>query len=136
MSLAFRQLRMIRGCCNFNIQIRNNMKEVKAFVRPSMAAEVYNSLKQNGYCCMSFSECEGTGKYTDPAENFPTLKFPFLHSPMVKMEIVCRNEDAAKVVEIIRRSGSTGRSGDGIIYICNVEEVFKVRNMEKGVNAL
>lgn len=112
------------------------MKEVKAFVRPIKASDVHKNLKLNGYCCMTFSECEGTGVYTDPVENFPTLKFPFLHCPMVKIEIVCPDEEVSKVINIIQESGTTGRRGDGIIYICNVEEVFKVRNNVKGVSAL
>jgi nitrogen regulatory protein PII len=112
------------------------MKEVKAFIRPIKASDVHQALKLNGYCCMSFSECEGTGLYTDPTENFPTLRFPFLHCPMVKIEIVCPDKEVESVVEIIQKSGTTGKRGDGIIYIMEVDEVYKVRNKSKGIDAL
>jgi nitrogen regulatory protein P-II 1 len=108
------------------------MKEIKAFIRTIKAREVFVALKANGYCCMTFTECEGTGRFTDPKEDFPSLKFPFMHSKVVKIEIVCSDEHVEEIVEIIREHGQTGRSGDGIIYVMEVEEVYKVRNNVTG----
>lgn len=104
------------------------MKEVKAFVRPIKAREVCKALRENGYCCMTLTECEGTGMYTDPEKDFPTLKFPFMHSKVVKIEIVCADDDAPKIVKLIQENGKTGHRGDGIIYTIGVGEVYKVRN--------
>lgn len=112
------------------------MKEVKAFIRPSKANSVYEALRAAGYCCMTFSECEGTGKYSDHTTAFPSLKFPFLHAPMVRMEIFCREEDVERIVGIIRAHAATGRSGDGIICVLPVDQVYKVRNEACGIEAL
>jgi nitrogen regulatory protein P-II 1 len=91
------------------------MKEIKAFIRPMKAMDVHKSLYAHGFCCMTLTECEGTGMYTDRDKDFPSLKFPFLHSKRVKIEIVCPEEEVEPIVEIIREHGRTGRSGDGII---------------------
>ncbi len=112
------------------------MKEVKVFIRPSRANAVYEALRAAGFCCMTFSDCEGTGKYSDPASAFPSLKFPFLHAPMVRMEIFCKEEDVEKIVGIIRAHAATGKPGDGIICVLPVDQVYKVRNELSGIEAL
>ena len=55
---------------------------------------------------------------------------------MVKIEIVCPDKEVESVVEIIQKSGTTGKRGDGIICIMEVDEVYKVRNKSKGIDAL
>jgi nitrogen regulatory protein PII len=111
------------------------MKEIKAFIRPIKADEVYKALYAGGFCCMTLTECEGTGLYTDPDKDFPSLKFPFMHSKRVKIEIVCMEEEVPPIVEIIREHGKTGRPGDGIICVSGVEEVYRVKNNTKGMEA-
>lgn len=108
------------------------MKEIKAFIRPIKASEVCRELRTHSFCCMTLTECEGTGMYSDPSKDFPTFKFPFMHSKVVKIEIVCPDEDEKKIVELIQKHGKTGHAGDGIIYIVDVREIFKVRNGESG----
>ncbi|MFQ5447104.1 MAG: P-II family nitrogen regulator [Saprospiraceae bacterium] len=112
------------------------MKEIKAFVRTTKAREVHKALKANGYCCMTLTECEGTGKYTDPEENFPSFKFPFMHSKVVKIEIVCRDAEVESIVKIIQESSKTGHPGDGIIYTVGVAQAYKVKNEQTGVEAI
>ncbi len=111
------------------------MKEIKAFVRHFKSAGVHKALKAAGYCCMTFSECEGTGQYTDPSEDFPSFRFPFMHSKVVKIEIVCQDADVEPIIRIIQEHGRTGRRGDGIIYTSDVVEVYKVRNQQTGAEA-
>ena len=112
------------------------MKEIKAFVRSIKASKVCKALRTNNYCCMTLTECEGTGIYTDPGEDFPTFKFPFIHSKIVKIEIVCTDSDVPAIVKIVQENGRTGYPGDGIIYVLEVEQVHRVKNHEKGVAAL
>ena len=112
------------------------MKEVKAFVRTTKARDVHKALKASGYCCMTLTECEGTGRYTDPEEDFPSFKFPFMHSKVVKIEIVCANNDVEHIVKIIQEHGRTGHSGDGLIYTVGVSQAFKVKNEQKDAEAI
>jgi nitrogen regulatory protein P-II 1 len=112
------------------------MKEVKAFIRPEMLNRVYDGLKSSGYCCITVTEGEGTGKYDDPANSYPTLQHPFLHSKVVKIEIVCHEEDVEFIAGIISKNGSTGRKGDGLMYVENVEQVFRVRDGSAGDDIL
>lgn len=108
------------------------MKEIKAFLRPFMLNEVVNGLEKEGFCCFTVTAAEGTGNYTDPDTDFPSLKHPFSHSKVEKLEIVARDENVEPIVEIIHKHGKTGRRGDGLIYITPVLEAYRVRDFKTG----
>ncbi|MBL1232506.1 MAG: P-II family nitrogen regulator [Vicingaceae bacterium] len=112
------------------------MKEIQAFIRPEKLNDIYKALEKEGHCCLTIFNGEGTGKYTDQSKDWPSFKHPFLHSKMVKIEMVCKKEAVKKVTEIIQESGSTGESGDGLIYVSDVEEVIRIRDGAKGIETL
>ncbi|MCE5212220.1 MAG: GlnB, partial [Deltaproteobacteria bacterium] len=41
-----------------------------------------------------------------------------------------------KVVDVIQRYAHTGNTGDGKIFVVNVEEVVKIRTNERGRDAI
>tara|TARA_R110002124_G_scaffold82675_2_gene217034 strand:- start:782 stop:1108 length:327 start_codon:yes stop_codon:yes gene_type:complete len=107
------------------------MKEIKAFIRKEKLNEVAKHLKKDQFCCFTVFEGEGVGDYTDEDTQFPSLKFPFLHNKVIKIEIVCNKEDVDKVIDTIREHAKTGKRGDGLIYVSNVEERIRIRDGEK-----
>jgi nitrogen regulatory protein P-II 1 len=46
---------------------------------------------------------------------------------MAKLEIVCKKEDVQEIVKTISMHGGTGETGDGIIYVSQIEQIVKVR---------
>lgn len=113
------------------------MKLIKAYIRYRKVEDVYNALKKEDFCCMTFVECQGTGQYSDHEKEHISAKYPFADAyKVIKLEIVVANEHVKSVVEIIRISGRTGYRGDGMIVISPVEEVYKVRNNESGIFAI
>lgn len=110
------------------------MKLIKAYIRHRKTEEVYNALKQAGFCCMTFVECEGTGQYSDHEKEHISDKYPFADAyRVIKLEILVADEHVKPVVEIIRETGRTGYRGDGMIAVSKVEEAYKVRNDESGI---
>jgi len=107
------------------------MKEIKAFIREEKLTEVAKHLKKNQFCCFTVFEGEGVGDYTDEDTKFPSLKFPFLHNKIVKIEIVCNKEDVDKVIDTIRAHAKTGKRGDGLIYVSNVDTRVRIRDGER-----
>ncbi len=107
------------------------MKEVKAFVRPEKVDKIVPALKEAGFKNISLTPGEGTGNQMDSADAAPSLRFFITDSHIVKLELVCKDKQAAKAVEIISKFGSTDRPGDGIIYLLNVEQVCRVKNCER-----
>ena len=53
--------------------------------------------------------------------------FRITDSPVVKLELVCQNEEAQAAIEIILKNGKTEEPGDGIIYIANIEDAFQIK---------
>ena len=55
---------------------------------------------------------------------------------MVKLEIVCSDEDAMRFMRIIQEYGHTGESGDGRVFLTSVEAAVNIRTGEEGEAAL
>lgn len=96
------------------------MREVKAYVRETRVNE---ALRSGGFLSMSIAHV----KYTQKGDMHilgPSSGLPVTHSEMAKFEIVCKKEDVQEIVKILSEHGQTG---DGIIYVSQVEQIFKAR---------
>lgn len=102
------------------------MKEIKAFIKPNKLENVVEALKENGFESVTLSECEGTGTYKIE-DSLPSLKFHFADSKMIKLELVCQNEEAEKAVAIICKNGKTPFSADGIIYVSDINDAYRIK---------
>ena len=105
------------------------MKEIKAFIKPTRVQQVVTALNESGFDCITISNAEGTGSHKRQ-DAFPSLEFKFTDSKVVKLELVCQKEHTEKVVQIISESGRSPEKGDGIIYVSNVEQAYKVKTGE------
>jgi nitrogen regulatory protein P-II 1 len=119
-----------------NIKI-TTMKLIKAYVRHRKTEEVFEGLKKAGFCCMTFVECEGTGKYSDHEREHISNKYPFADAyRVIKLEILAADEHIQSIINMIRENGRTGYRGDGMIIVSPVDNAYKVRNDEEGILAI
>lgn len=102
------------------------MKEIKAFVKPNRIQKIIDALTDNGFKSMTLSQAEGTGAFKAKGAK-PSLDFHITNSPVVKIELVCQNEEAQAAVEIILSNGKTEEPGDGIIYLTDIENAFQIK---------
>lgn len=102
------------------------MKEIKAFIKPIKLEKVVEALKENGFESITLSECEGTGSYKRE-DSLPSLKFHFADSKVIKLELVCQNEEAEKAINIICKNAATPYPADGIIYVSNINDAYKIK---------
>ena len=49
-----------------------------------------------------------------------------------KLEIIVKDADAQKVVDVILKHGRTGSIGDGKIFICSVDAAYDIASGETG----
>lgn len=103
------------------------MKEIKAFIKPTRANQVVEALKAEGFDCITLSKGEGTGTY-QRSDAFPSLELKITDSPVIKMELVCQKEHTEKIVAIISENGRSSERGDGIIYVSDVNNAYKVKS--------
>ena len=110
------------------------MKLIKAYIRHRKTEEVFQALRNNGFCCMTFVECEGTGRYSDHEKIHISNKYPFADAyRVIKLEILAAEEHVQNIIDIIRENGRTGYRGDGMIIVSPVDNVYKVRTNEEGI---
>jgi nitrogen regulatory protein P-II 1 len=109
------------------------MKQIKAIVRPFKLLEVTEQLQKiEGLPGVTVSEIRGFGK--SRAKNakdkviFETVEF----IPRVALEVVVGDEMADEVINVIQRYAHTGNTGDGKIFVVDVQEVVKIRTNERG----
>ncbi len=105
------------------------MKEIKAYIKPSRVGKVVEALKENGFESVTLIECEGTGKYKRE-DSLPSLKFHFADSKVIKLELVCQDEETQKAVEIICSKASTPFPADGIIYVSDVNDAYSIKTCD------
>jgi nitrogen regulatory protein P-II 1 len=102
------------------------MKEIKAFIKPTKLENVVEALKENGFESVTLSECEGTGAYKRE-DSVPSLKFHFADSKVIKLELICQNEEVKKAVKIIYENAKTPYPADGIVYVSDVNDAYKIK---------
>ena len=105
------------------------MKELKAFVKPNRIQKVIEALSDSGFKSMTLSQAEGTGAFKAKGAR-PSLDFHVTDSPVVKLELVCQNEEAQSAIDIIIDNGKTPEQGDGIIYVASIDDAFKIKTGE------
>jgi len=105
------------------------MKEIKAFIKPKRVQKVIEALSERGFKSMTLSQGEGTGAFKAKGAS-PSLDFRVTDSPVVKLELVCQNEEAQSAIDIILENAKTTEPGDGIIYLSDIEDAFQIKTGE------
>lgn len=113
------------------------MKEIKAIIRPIKLLKVLEALKEiKTLPGITISEIIGFGKSEINTEDIKIIDDKILSIPRTKLEIVVDDSMVDEVLNIIQRSAHTGNSGDGKIFVSNVDEVLKIRTNERSKIAI
>lgn len=114
------------------------MKEIKAYIRPLAIEPVIRELENAGARDMTVIRVDAIGAMSDADTNHEHLfrKYNAKYSAVAKVELVCRDEDAAQYVKIIRDLAHTGAHGDGRVFVSNIGSALNIRSGEEGNAAL
>lgn len=112
------------------------MKEVKAYIRPSMADRVISALEQAGIKGMTVIDVSTIGGWADPEQSKLSIEYCEKYCSAVKIELVCSDEDVDKFINIILEKAHTGNHGDGKIFVSDISEAYSIRTKLKGAEAL
>ena len=108
------------------------MKEIKAYVRVTVVNEVVHALEREGFKGMTIIDVSALGNLADPKESKYSLEFVEKYSKMAKIELACKDSDAQKAVDVLKKRGCTHQHGDGIIFVSDITSAVKIRTGEKG----
>ncbi len=112
------------------------MKLIKAYIRCKKAEEVIHELEQAGVKDMTLIDVMAIGKNIDLQHAKYSFECVEKYQKVAKLELICKETDVDRLVDIIRRSAYTGMQGDGIICVSDVERVVKIRTGQKNMAAL
>jgi nitrogen regulatory protein PII len=112
------------------------MKLVTAIVKPFKLDDVQTALKAAGVVGMTVSEARGFGRQGGHTETYRGAEYQIDFVPKIKLEVVVDDASVDAVVETIVSSASTGKIGDGKIWVTEVEQLVRIRTGEQGSDAI
>ena len=112
------------------------MKLLKAFVRTRQVDDVIGALRVAKAPGITVSRVHGVGYGYDPLL-FTLSPSELSKAPEVaRVEVVCDDEDAQRLVDTVVDVARTGSQGDGIVFITDVQRAVKIRTGEEDSEAL
>ncbi len=108
------------------------MKRIEAIIKPFKLEEVKQAIEEAGVQGITVSEVKGFGRQKGHKELYRGAEYMVEFVPKVKIEAVVPDTICAKVVDTIVKTASTGRIGDGKIFVYPVTEAVRIRTGESG----
>jgi nitrogen regulatory protein P-II 1 len=112
------------------------MKKVEAIIKPFKLDEVKAGLNAIGIMGMTVTEVKGFGRQKGHVEVYRGTEYEVNFLPKIKIEVVVPDSIIEKVVSTIIEKARTGNIGDGKIFISSLEDVIRIRTLEKGETAI
>ena len=112
------------------------MKLVSAIIKPFKLQEVRESLVESGVIGLTVSEVKGYERQKGHTELYRGAEYSVDPLPKMKLDILIDDENVVSVIETITKSASTGKIGDGKIFVTNIEEIVRIRTGETGSDAI
>lgn len=112
------------------------MKLVTAIIKPFKVDDVKEALKGAGVNGMTVSEVKGFGRQGGHTETYRGSEYQIDFVPKMKMELVIDDADVDRVVDVIVKAASTGKIGDGKVWVTTVEQIVRIRTGEHGAAAI
>ena len=111
------------------------MKKIEAIIRKSKFEDVKQALYDVGIEWFSYWDITGLGKSTEEqVVRGQVFKSGYIQRRMIS--IVVRDINLEKTVNAIMNSAWTGETGDGKLFVSDVQETFRIRTKESGPDAL
>jgi nitrogen regulatory protein P-II 1 len=106
------------------------MKMIKAIIRPERLDFVKKALEDHGFFAMTITDVMGRGDQKGISLQFRGGIMAIDLLPKTSIEIVVKDNDTEKIINLIKENAKTGKMGDGKIFQIPVEKVIRVRTDE------
>ena len=112
------------------------MKLIVAIIKPFKVDDVRTALSEAGVSGMTMTEVKGFGRQKGHSELYRGAEYVVDFLPKIKLEIAIDSAVLDRVVEAIVNAASTGKVGDGKVFVYDIEQVVRIRTGETGVDAI
>lgn len=112
------------------------MKLVTAILKPFKLDDVREALSELGVNGVTVTEVKGFGRQKGHTELYRGAEYVVDFLPKIKIEVAVTAEMAEPVIDAITKVASTGKIGDGKIFVAPLEQVIRIRTGETGADAI
>ena len=112
------------------------MTKIEAIIQTGKLEAVKGALHEIGVEGMTVIEVRGHGRQKGHTEVYRGREYTVDLIPKIKIEMVLDDAMVEKVTQAIIASAQTGKIGDGKIFLSRIDEAIRIRNDERGDNAL
>ena len=121
-----------------SVQKTYRVKVVTCVIRPEQLGDVAAALKREELVVgMTVTDVRGFGRQKGETEDdLPVHEETIRFQPKVKIEVLVRDWDVNKTMQVITSAVRTGNIGDGKIIVFDASSAMRIRTGEKGVYAL
>ena len=112
------------------------MKLVTAIIKPFRMDDVRAALSEIGVQGITTTEVKGFGRQKGHTELYRGAEYVVDFLPKLKLEIAVADEHVEATIDAIIKAASTGKIGDGKIFVTTLEQVIRIRTGETGEDAI
>ena len=112
------------------------MKLIIAIIQPHALDRVREALSAIDIQGLTVTEVRGYGRQKGHTEIYRGAEYQISYMPKVKLEIAVGSDSVDRTIEAIRGAAVTGKIGDGMIFVLDLQEAMRIRTGETGESAL
>jgi nitrogen regulatory protein PII len=112
------------------------MKKIEAIIRASRFEAVKAALDAKDIHFFTFYEVKGYGHQKGEQINYRGAVYDQGYIARIKMEIILSEPFVESAILAIMDSAYTGDPGDGIIFVCPLDDIINIRSGEHGSEAI
>ncbi|GHD72830.1 nitrogen regulatory protein P-II 1 [Luteimonas padinae] len=112
------------------------MKMIMAIIKPFKLDDVREALSEAGVAGITVTEVKGFGRQKGHTELYRGAEYVIDFLPKIKLEVAVTDDQAELVTEAILKAASTGKIGDGKVFVYELERAVRIRTGEIDGDAL
>jgi nitrogen regulatory protein PII len=112
------------------------MKMITAVIKPHKLEDVRDALADEGVTGITVTEVKGYGRQKGHTELYRGAEYSVEFLPKLKLEIAVTDDKVEGVMDAIATAASSGKIGDGKIFVSDLEKVMRIRTRELDGDAL
>jgi nitrogen regulatory protein P-II 1 len=112
------------------------MKLITAITKPFKLDDIKDALKTMGVTGMTVGEVRGFGRQGGHTETYRGSEYKIDFIPKVEIQVVVDDGHVDLVVDAIKQAATTGKIGDGKIWVTEVDRLIRIRTGEEGTDAI
>jgi len=106
------------------------MRSIKTIIRRDKLDEVRDALDAIGVTGVTVTEVLGRGRTKREERIFRGRTYVLKLAPHMQVELVVHESVVDDVVQTIMRAARTGVAGDGMVFVSNVDDSYRIRTGE------